>query len=321
MSMDTPSGESNASISVNDAAALFGAPPEPEQKPEAQATEPAEVEPAKVPEATQAEAEDTQASEEDTPAVEMVEVDIDGFKVKIPKDKAETLEKQRLLQADYTRKRMAEAEIAKAAKAETEKAREERTKYAQGLQQAHTLLQAQLQEQSRIDWHQLRETDPNEFLKQWHLYSERQANMQKVLAEQQQLSAREEAEQAEQIKAFVKEQQEQLIAKLPEWKDQAKAKAETAAIREYLKTQGLEAAQIDNITDHRVVVLSRKAMLYDQMMSKASAAAKKVSNLPQKVEKPGGGEVNTMDGRTQAMKALQKSGSVHDAAKLFALLK
>jgi hypothetical protein len=172
------------------------------------------------------------------------------------------------------------------------------------------MLQAQLHEQSQIDWHRLRETDPNEFLKQWHLYSERQANLQRVQGEQQQLNAKAEAEQAEQIKTFVREQQEQLLAKLPEWKDQAKAKAGQVELVNWLKSNEYppELLSLVDRSSHLIVGL-RKAMLYDQMMDKASAAAKKVSNLPQKVEKPGGGESNATDGRTTAMKQLAKSGS------------
>jgi DNA polymerase III alpha subunit len=155
-------------------------------------------------------------------------------------------------------------------------------------------------------------------LKQWHLYSERQAHLQGIQGEQQQLHAKAQAEQAEQVKKFLSEQQEQLLAKLPEWKDATKAKAEQSAIREYLKSQGLEDAQVDNISDHRVVLLSRKAMLYDQMLEKATKAVKEVEKKPAKVERPGGGETNALDGRTQAMKQLQRTGKVEDAARVFA---
>ena len=40
---------------------------------------------------------------------EMVEVDIDGYKVSLPNDKADKLNAERLMQADYTRKTMVAA--------------------------------------------------------------------------------------------------------------------------------------------------------------------------------------------------------------------
>lgn len=316
MSMDTPaSPESNASLSVRDAAALFGGEPEEQQQP-AEKADPAKVEPEKAPEATQADPE-AEKVEEATPDAEKVTIEVDGKTVELTKAELADHYKNGLRQADYTRKTMEAAEQRKAADAEATKAREERARYAQGLSQAQAMLQAQLHEQSQIDWQQLLETDPVEYLKQQHLHNQRQARLQAVQREQHDLYAKHQAEQAEQMKAFLRTQQEELLAKLPDWKDSAKATAEKSAIKEYLMSQGLEEAQIDNITDHRVVLLSRKAMLYDQMMSKASAAAKKVSSLPQKVEKPGGGEPNPTDGRTSAMKRLAQSGSVRDAAAVF----
>ena len=60
-------------------------------------------------------------------------------------------------------------------------------------------------------------------------------------------------------------------------------------------------------------------MLYDQMMSKAQAAAKKVSTLPTKVERPGvAAEAPGLDKRTSAYQKLAKSGKVEDAAAIFA---
>lgn len=316
MSMDTPaSPESNASLSVRDAAALFGGEPEEQQEQAEKATQ-AKVEPEKAPEATQADPE-AEKVEEATPDAEKVTIEVDGKTVELTKAELADHYKNGLRQADYTRKTMEAAEQRKAADAEATKAREERARYAQGLSQAQAMLQAQLHEQSQIDWQQLLETDTVEYLKQQHLHNQRQARLQAVQREQHDLYAKHQAEQAEQMKAFLRTQQEELLAKLPDWKDSAKATAEKSAIKEYLMSQGLEEAQIDNITDHRVVLLSRKAMLYDQMMSKASAAAKKVSSLPQKVEKPGGGEPNPTDGRTSAMKRLAQSGSVRDAAAVF----
>jgi len=318
MSMDNPAPqESAASLSVRDAAAFF-APKEPEtEKPEAQATEPAKVEPETAPEAIQADA-DPETEAEATAEPEKVTIEVDGKTVELTKAELADAYKNGLRQADYTRKTMEAAEQRKAADAEASKAREERQKYAQGLQQAQVMLQAQLQEQSQIDWQKLLEADPVEYLKQQHLANARQAKLQEVQREQQDLYAKHQSEQAAQMQAFLRTQQDELLAKLPDWKDEAKAKAEKAAIKEYLKSQGLEDAQIENISDHRVVLLSRKAMLYDQMMSKAQAAAKKVSNLPQRVVKPGGGETNPTDGRTVAMKRLSQSGSVRDAAAVFA---
>jgi hypothetical protein len=59
-------------------------------------------------------------------------------------------------------------------------------------------------------------------------------------------------------------------------------------------------------------------MKYDQMMSKASAAAKKIATTPQRVERPAGGEAKGIDRRTSDYQRFQKSGKVEDAANVFA---
>lgn len=314
MSVDTASEPSNASLSVRDAAALFSAPVE-KKEPEAKAEEPAKVEPPQAPEATEADT-DPETVEEATTEPEKVTIEVDGKTVELSKAELADYYKNGLRQADYTKKTMEAAEQRKAAEAETSKAREERQKYAQGLQQTQALLQAQLHEQSQIDWQTLLQTDPVEYLKQQHLANQRQARLQQINHEQQQLHAKTQQEQAQQMRAFLQAQQDELLAKLPEWKDEGKAKAEKTAIKDYLKGEGLDEAQIDNITDHRVILLSRKAMLYDQMMAKAKAAAKKVENLPQRVERPGGGSANP-DGRTAAMKRLTQTGSLNDAVAAY----
>lgn len=318
MSLDTSATTSNASLSVNQAASLFSAPQEPEQE---DTPEPvSETAPPETDDAPQVEAA-TETVDEAPAEADKVTIEVDGKTLELTKAELAEHYKNGLRQADYTKKTMETAEQRKAAEAETTKAREERQKYAQGLQQAQALLAAQLQDQSQIDWQKLLDTDPVEYLKQQHLAQSRQAQLQQIAHEQQHLSARQQAEHSQQMRAFIETQQQELLAKLPEWKDESKAKAEKAQIKDYLKAQGFEDQALDSISDHRAVLLARKAMMYDQMMVKAQAAAKKVSQLPQKVERPGGGGNNATDGRTAAMQRLQKSGSVNDAAAIFSAMR
>ena len=275
--------------------------------------------PATEEEKKQAQETDAPVAEVETSEPEMVEVDIDGFKVSLPKEKAEKLEAERLMQADYTRKTMAAADERKAATAEAQRAIVERTQYASNLQRMQAQLEGALQEQSKaVNWEQLLQTDPVEYLKQQHLAQSRQAALQQNYAEQQRVNAQIQAERETAHGRHLQQQQETLLAKLPEWKDEAKAKADKTAIREYLSSQGFEADEVSQVADARSVLLARKAMLYDQMVSKAQAAAKKVSTLPNKVERPGGGESQTLDRRAASYQRLSKSGRVEDAASLIA---
>jgi len=306
--MDNPATESNA-VNLDGAAALFAAALDPEAK-----KEPAEE--------TQPELKAEETQTEETPAEpELVEVDIDGFKVQLPKDKADKLAAERLMQADYTRKTMAAADERKAAEAEKAKVAAERQNYVTNLARMQAQVEGALQEQQKtVDWDSLLAADPVEYLRQRHLAETRQAQLAQIQQARVSTEAQIKAEQEAAFRTHLETQQQALLAKLPEWRDEAKAKAEQAAIREFLVKEGYEPDSLNNINDARAVILARKAMLYDQMVSKASAAAKKVATLPTKVERPGGNESAPLDKRTASYQRLAKSGRVEDAASLFSSL-
>ena len=177
---------------------------------------------------------------------------------------------------------------------------------------------AQLQEQQNIDWQRLLETDPVEYLKQQHLAQTRQAQLQQVAQQKQVIQSQSQAEHQAALAAHVESQRTELIAKIPEWKDAAVMKAEATELRDYLKTQGLSEQEIYSVTDHRAIIQSRKAMLFDKMIAKASVATKRVQNTPQRVERPQGGESAVLDKRGAAFQRLSKTGSVDAAGSIFA---
>ena len=266
-------------------------------------------------EETEEEVEETEESEEEGEEPKTVTIKIDGKEVEVTLDE---LKNGYQRQSDYTRKTMEAAEQRKAADAELNAAIQERRTYADNLQRMQIQLESALQEQNTIDWQRLIDTDPQEYLKQQHLYQQRQAQLQRNGIEQQQVNAKIQAEEQARFQSHLQAQQEELLAKLPEWKNDEKSKAEKVALREYLLNQGFDQKTVDNVSDAKAVIMARKAMLYDKMMSKAQAVAKKVSNLPQKVEKPGVAETRNLDKRSNAFQRLSKSGSIDDAAAMFA---
>ena len=263
------------------------------------------------PEATEPEPA-VEADESDDPVVTVkidgreVEVSLSELKSSYQKDKVST---ERFMQAAETRKQ-AEAEIARA--------QHERQTYVQNLQRLQVQDEAALAQQQNIDWSALLKSDPVEYLEQQRLASERQARLNQVYTEQQRIAAQLEAESQSQRASYLQQQQEELLAKLPAWKDTAKASAEKAALRDYLLQAGYDWETVGQLADAKAVVIARKAMLYDQMVAKASAATKKVSTLPTRVERPGVGESPQMDRRSNAFQKLSKSGRAEDAAALFA---
>lgn len=313
--MDNPSTESSTPLNIDGAASAFAELLEPSQEverekegaaadPEAQANEDAEP-------VAEEDAQPDDGSDE-------VTIEVDGKSVTLKKSELADAYKNGLRQSDYTKKTMEVAEQRRAAEAEIAQARAEREAYATNLSKMAAQLEGALEQQSAINWQELLESDPVEYLRQQNLYQQRQAAYQKTQQAQAQLMEIAQAEQAQMLQATLAQQQEELLAKLPEWRDASKAKAEKAAIADYLRGQGFEASAINNINDHRAVLMARKAMLYDQMVGKANAAAKKVAAAPQRVVTPGSSGQTRIDGRSSAMQRLGKSGRVEDAAAVFA---
>lgn len=311
--MDNPTPGSNGPLDVNQASSLFSTVLEPPSEEEKQAAAEHEAAP---PEAEAAEA-PPEAEAQAPEAEPTVTVKIDGKDVEVPLSE---LKNGYQRQADYTRKTMEVSEQRKAAEAERSQALQERQAYAANLQRMQAQLEGALQQQQQTNWEELLQSDPVEYLKQQHQAQARQAQLNQVYAEQQRVAALQQAEAQQAHLRHLQAQQEDLLAKLPEWRDEAKSKAEKVAIREYLAQQGYEPDAINNIADARAVILARKAMLYDQMVGKASAAAKKVATLPTKVERPGTGGNTGIEPRTAALLRLNKSGKVEDAARAFATI-
>jgi hypothetical protein len=252
---------------------------------------------------------------------EKITVEIDGKMVELtPKEVAEAY-KNGLRQDDYTRKTMAAAEERKAAEAEVTKARQERNDYASKLTTYAIQLQGMLAEQQNINFDELRESDPIEYLKQKDLLEKRQLALQQAAIEHQQITQLNEQEALQAQSQYLQTQQQELLAKLPVWKDEKKATAEKAEIKEFLKGHGFTDQDISQVADHRHVILLRNAMLFDKLMKQAPTAAKRVTQAPAKVERPGVA-ADSSNERAKVMKQVRstKSLTTDQAASAFSTL-
>lgn len=187
------------------------------------------------------------------------------------------------------------------------------------VQQAEQALMGDI---SKVNWDKLRVDDPAEFSARQLEYSQRRAQIDQLkntaIGQYQQAQQQMKAEEAQRMQQRLAEESEKLFQKIPEWKDPDKSQAEKAALVEYLKGQGMSAEEVAQATDHRLIVMARKAMLYDKGQNKAEVAKKKVVAIP-KVMKPGAPktpEQRKSIEKAQLKQRLQKSGSLEDALAL-----
>ena len=255
-------------------------------------------------------------------ADDTAEAEEQRFKVKINGEDKEVplseLLKGYSLESDYRVKSSQVAEQRRAAEAQLQQAAQERQQYQQALQ---TYQQRLASVQPSPPDPALIESDPVGYLRQQQAFSGWQQQMQQAQWEQQQLSQRAQMEQEQAMESRISQERDALLAAIPDWKDEAKAKAGKADLSAYLEKSGYKPGEIAQAVDHRSIVLAHKAMLYDQMVAKQATATNKVANLPPKApQRPGGGEISPTDGRTRAMQSLKKSGSIDDAANAFAAM-
>ena len=241
-------------------------------------------------------------------------VKVDGKEVTVTLDE---LQKGYSRTQDYTRKTQQIAEVRKQVEQETQAVRAEREQYAQLL----GALQAQLQSsEPQVDLERLYQEDPIEWVRQKEIMRERQEKMAAIQSEQQRLAQVSQYEQQRAMEAQLASQQEALLAALPEWKDPKKAKAEKALVVESAKAAGFTDEDLKSVYDHRLVLLLRKAALFDQMVSKRQGIKPVVNNGPRPAKPGAAGRVSTTTESVRAKQRLAKTGRIDDAASAIELL-
>jgi len=258
--------------------------------------------------------EEEESEEQEQP--QTFSVKVDGKEVSVTLDE---LQKGYSRTQDYTRKTQQIAEVRKQVEAETQAVRAERGQYAQLL----GALQAQLQSsESQVDLDRLYNEDPIEWVRQKEVLRDRQEKAYAIQAEQQRLIQLSQQEQQQSMQQHLESQKDALLAALPEWKDQKRAKLEKAMLIESAKSAGFSDEDLKSVYDHRLVLLLRKAALFDQMVSKRQGIKPVTNNGPRPAKPGAAGRVSTTTESMRAQQRLAKTGRIDDAADaIFKLLK
>jgi hypothetical protein len=238
--------------------------------------------------------------------------------------------KDRFQSSDRLDKQAKEAQAAREAfEAETTQARQ---KFEHDVRVAARLVDnlstTLTQEYQSIDWQGLREEDPAGWAAKRQEFTERQAQIQSAQREVGEAAHRHQAEQ----QMLMQQQQAQtleteraaLLDAIPEWQMPDKAKSGMDDLRGYLRETGWTDGEIDSASDHRSIVLARKAMLYDREVKTANAEQKRVVRIGKRQIKPGAKQdpaQSQRDGIKAEMASFRKSGgNVKDAAALISKL-
>ena len=258
---------------------------------------------------------------EQVAAPETVTIEVDGKPVQMTKAELAEAVKGQMRQKDYTQKTMETAEEKRAAQSAKQAADAQREQLANQLHTYTVQTQGALANIEAQLTDELWQNDPIQYGLLERTLKKGQADLAKANGELSQLQQQYQAEQAEKLKEYQQSQHQALLDKLPDWKDPAKAKDEASKIMQYMYSQEFTPQEAGNLVDHRLVLLARKAMMYDGLMERAAKATKQVAAAPAKVERTGtpaqrNGAAET---RQAALNRLSKGGGkLSDAAAAFA---
>lgn len=221
---------------------------------------------------------------------------------------------------DYTRKTQQVAEARKKAEAAELAASETAARYAAQLDQVKLAMDRLVPKEP--DWANLRKTvTPEEFantLADWQAFKKQR---DEVEAEQGRVAKQQADDFQKKYESWRKSEVELLLAAVPEWIDQEVGKREAGEMAKYAVTIGFSQEEVDHAVDHRVLLMLRKAMLYDK--AQTVGAGKVKPKVPPKgaikTVTPGGKKtpLKPKSDEQRARESLRKDGSMNAAASVF----
>lgn len=244
----------------------------------------------------------------ETPEAYTVKVDGEEFEVSL-----DELRDGYQRQSDYTRKSQSLAEQRKAYEANLQAVQNERNQYAQVLEQMSENQNYQLQQFEDINWKELKDDDPMEYMEKRLEYQDAKDKISQINTERARVHQQNQNEITQVLTEKVQKEAELLSAALPEYADPG-SNLKTD-IRKYALSLGFPENEIDSISDHRVVLVLHKAMMQDN----AAKGVKKVKVAP-KVVKSGTPQTKSQKVKrvTQAKRErLSKTGHATHAADVF----
>ena len=147
-------------------------------------------------------------------------------------------------------------------------------------------IEAELAQYQGINWQALIDSDPVQAMKLERQMRDLQGKHGQKVGEIQQQQRYIQQQQQQQSAASLESERQALMQAVPEWSSDALATKEKQLIAADLKARGYSQSDIQNLSDHKAVLLARDAMLYRQQKAATNAAEKQVRQAP-KIIKPG----------------------------------
>lgn len=275
------------------------------------------------------ESEEEEAEEEESEEDE-VEEEPDVYAVKVDGEELE-VSLDELVQgysrhSDYTRKtqelasqRDQMAQMQQQWASEISQAQAERQQYMEAIGQFVQQSMVGLEQYASVDWESLREEDPIAFVTKKEEFRDAQERVRQAQAQQGVEAEKQKQEFAKIKQMALQEEHKKLVAAVPEWNEPEKRGELAKELSSYALSQGFKQEELQELIDHRSLIVLMKAQKYDALQN-SDVKAKKIKNKP-KVIRSGKGTNKKADTakakRIASMKRLKESGHVDDSVALF----
>ena len=192
----------------------------------------------------------------------------------------------------------------------------ERSSYANNLEQLLAVAMPEAAQFANVDWQRLAQESPADYVR---LTAERDALRGRIGAIQGELQRVQAVAQQDYARNFAHlraTEAQRLAEKLPEFADRERAPKLISEIREWLQGEGFTAQEIGQVIDHRVINVAVKAMRADRAAKARRSAETRRADPAPSVQRPGVSpprESNAARRRNQAMEQLKRTGSEKDA--------
>jgi len=270
------------------------------------------------------ESEEEEAKDEEVEETALYTVKVNGEDVEVTEDE---LVRGYSRQADYTKKTQELAEYRKQLDngaqhlqgeiAQTQAARQE---YVNAMSQAIESNYSVAKQFENTDWERLKVEDREEYLTKRDEYREVQDQIRGLQSKQQEAYEQQNRETQAQHQKLLQEEHAKMVSILPEWGEPETQRAIAKSIGEFAISRGYTQEELNQLVDHRSILVLMEAKAFADMQGKQlKARAKKVKNKPKVVRSSAKKEKADISKvvRTKQMKRLQETGRVQDAAGLF----
>jgi len=222
-------------------------------------------------------------------------------------------------ESDYTKKTMdlsnqrKEVEsLQDSLKKEFEAVKSSRNQYAEQLQ---VLTQNLQQQEQNIDWDNLYQTDPAEYVKLKAESDRKKETLNLAQQEQMRIQQEQRSEQEKVYNDYIAKERKILAEKLPVYADKDKSAEFTKRLSSFAKESGYTDQEIAMMVDHRAVLLLADAYRYNQL-KKTKLSGNKVNKAPRVVSSNASNIREDSDKKQNVdkrMTRLKKSGHIKDA--------